>query len=418
MMLSLNYMKYMVSKMDKRLFVIIKKELLRVFTDRRLVFTVILLPGLSIALIYSIMGMVIGNIEDERSVHKYLMETYNAPSSFVEYVEKSPYDRVNLNEVSSIADLEGSKGKLLDEAIDLVLVFDNGFDQELGEYENLNIPNIDSYYNPISDYSQDARGYIVNSLLQDYKISIVGERLGNVEYTNVFTVDLGNDEASVAPEEKMVGTMLSRFFPILISIFLFAGAMGIGMDMVAGEKERGTMATILLTPVKRETIALGKLISLAVVAVVTTLSSLLGIILSIPFSSKIFGAAISINKITFTSWQIILILITLLLLVSIYVGLIILISVIAKSVKEAGSYIAPIYMIVIISGVLAMLGGGETTIVKYMIPIYGNIIVLQNIFSFDVNFMYFAVNSIVTILVTAGIVLVIRKMFYYEKYMF
>ncbi|MEA3422200.1 MAG: ABC transporter permease subunit [Bacillota bacterium] len=404
--------------MDKRLFVIIKKELLRVFTDRRLVFTVILLPGLSIALIYSIMGMVIGNIEDERSVHKYLMETYNAPSSFVEYVEKSPYDRVNLNEVSSIADLEGSKGKLLDEAIDLVLVFDNGFDQELGEYENLNIPNIDSYYNPISDYSQDARGYIVNSLLQDYKISIVGERLGNVEYTNVFTVDLGNDEASVAPEEKMVGTMLSRFFPILISIFLFAGAMGIGMDMVAGEKERGTMATILLTPVKRETIALGKLISLAVVAVVTTLSSLLGIILSIPFSSKIFGAAISINKITFTSWQIILILITLLLLVSIYVGLIILISVIAKSVKEAGSYIAPIYMIVIISGVLAMLGGGETTIVKYMIPIYGNIIVLQNIFSFDVNFMYFAVNSIVTILVTAGIVLVIRKMFYYEKYMF
>ncbi len=190
------------------------------------------------------------------------------------------------------------------------------------------------------------------------------------------------------------------------------------MDMVAGEKERGTMATILLTPVKRETIALGKLISLAVVAVVTTLSSLLGIILSIPFSSKIFGAAISINKITFTPGQIILILITLLLLVSIYVGLIILISVIAKSVKEAGSYIAPIYMIVLISGVLAMLGGGETTMVKYMIPIYGNIIVLQNIFSFDVNFIYFAVNSIVSILVTAGIVLVIRKMFYYEKFMF
>ncbi len=404
--------------MDKRLFVIIKKELLRVFTDRRLIFTVILLPGLSIAVIYSIMGMVIGNIEDERSVHKYLIETYNAPSSFVEYVEESPYDRMNLNEVSSNADLEESKEKLVDENIDLVLVFENSFDQELGEYEKLIIPNIDTYYNPINDYSQDARGYIVNSLLQDYKISIVGERLGNVEYTNVFTVDLENDEVSVAPEEKLVGTMLSRFFPILISIFLFAGAMGIGMDMVAGEKERGTMATILLTPVKRETIALGKLISLAVVAVATTLSSVLGIILSIPFFSEIFGDAISINKMTFTPTQIILMLITLLLLVSIYVGLIILISVIAKSVKEANSYIAPIYMIVIISGVLAMLGGGETTIVKYMIPIYGNIIVLQNIFSFDVNFIYFAVNSIVSILVTAGIVLVIRKMFYYEKFMF
>ncbi len=404
--------------MDKRLFVIIKKELLRVFTDRRLVFTVILLPGLSIAVIYSIMGMVVGNIEDERSVHKYLIETYNAPSSFVEYVEESPYDRVNLNEVSSNADLEGSKEKLVDENIDLVLVFDNGFDQELGEYENLNIPNIDTYYNPINDYSQDARGYIVNGLLQDYKISIVGERLGNVEYTNVFSVDLENYEVSVAPEEKLVGTMLSRFFPILISIFLFAGAMGIGMDMVAGEKERGTMATILLTPVKRETIALGKLVSLAIVAVVTTFSSVLGIILSIPFSSKIFGEAISINKMMFTPGQIILILITLLILVSIYVGLIILTSVIAKSVKEAGSYIAPIYMVVLISGVLAMLGGGETTMVKYMIPIYGNIIVLQNIFSFDMNLIYFLVNSISSILLTTVLVLIIRKMFYYEKYMF
>ena len=329
--------------MDKRLFVIIKKELLRVFTDRRLIFTVMLLPGLSIAVIYSIMGMVVGNMEDDRLVHEYLIETYNAPSSFIEYVEESPYDRIDLSEVTSNEILNESKEKLLDETLDLVLVFDNDFNQELGEYESLMIPNIDTYYNPINDYSQDARNHIVNDLLKDYKISIVGERLGNVEYTNVFTLDLENDEVSVAPEEKLAGSMLSRFFPILIAIFLFAGAMSIGVDMVAGEKERGAMATILLTPVKRETIALGKLTSLAVVAVVTTFSSLLGIVLSIPFSSKIFGAVISIDKMTLTPGQISLLLITLLLLVSIYVGIIILISVIAKNVKEAGSHIDPIY---------------------------------------------------------------------------
>ena len=412
------FMKSMVMTMDKRLFVIIKKELMRVFTDRRLVITVLILPAASIAIIYSIMGFAIGNMEGDRLIHEYNLEIYNPPTSFIEYVDDYHEQRLMIVEKIDPNQIQNSKQKLVDEEMELVLVFDDKFDDKMIDYKNAEIPNINTYYNPVNDFSQDARSYLLNKILQDYKTDVIGKRLGNLEFTKVYTVDIENDQVSVASESKITGEMLSSILPILISIFLFAGAMGIGIDMVAGEKERGTMSTILLTPVKRETVALGKLISLGVVAIIATFSSMMGVILSFPFSSRFLSGGLNLTKMTFTPIQIILLIISLLLLVGIYVGLIVLVSIISKSVKEAGSYISPIYMIVLISGVTAMLGGSEATFLKYFIPIYGNIMILQNIFSANINMIYFLSNAAVSMLCIVGLVLIIKKIFYIERFMF
>lgn len=404
--------------MDKRLGVIIRKELKRVFTDRRLVITVLLLPGLSIAVLYSIMGLAIGKIEEDRSVHEYNVEIYNAPSSLVEFIEEMPSQRITLESVDSLEQLEESKQHLRDEAIELVMVFDPDFDSVITDYQTNGLPNIDTYYNPINDYSKDCRNYIVNHVMHNYRMHIIGERLGNQSYADVFSIDLDNHEISVASESKITGKMISGIIPMLISIFLFAGAMGIGIDMVAGEKERGTMATILLTPVKRETVALGKIVSLGIVAVTATLSSMVGIMLSLPFSARIFSGGAQLNQMAFTPLQAILLLITLILLVGIYVGLIVLISVISKTVKEAGSYITPVYMLVLISGVLAILGGSEKTLTSHLIPIYGNVLILQSVISGDVNLVYFALNAMISVVLITGLILVTRRMFHSEKLMF
>ncbi len=404
--------------MDKRLGVIIRKELKRVFTDRRLVITVLLLPGLSIAIIYSIMGLAIGKIEEDRSVHEYLVQTYNAPVSMVEFIEEMPSQRITLEPVEDLEQLEESKQLLRDETIELVMVFDNDFESVIIDYQSNGLPNVDTYYNPINDYSQDCRNYIVNYVMNDYRRQIIGERLGNPSYATVFSIDLDNQEISVASESKITGKMVSGIIPMLISIFLFAGAMGIGIDMVAGEKERGTMATILLTPVKRETVALGKIISLGIVAVTATISSMAGIMLSFPFSARIFSGGAQLNQMAFTPLQAFLLLITLILLVGIYVGLIVLISVISKTVKEAGSYITPVYMLVLISGILAILGGSERTLMSHLIPIYGNVLILQSVISGEVNLIYFALNAVISIGLITGLVLVTRQMFHSEKMMF
>jgi sodium transport system permease protein len=324
-----------------------------------------------------------------------------------------------LTQIEDFGELEESKAKLVDEKIDLVMVFDKDFDVAIVKYEDSNLPNIDTYFNPINRYSQDARYHIINALLKDYKLEIIGKRLGDLSYTQVFSIDVANQEISVASESKIAGKMISSVLPILISVFLFAGAMGIGIDMVAGEKERGTMAMVLLTPIKRETVAIGKIISLGIVAIAATISSMMGVILSFPFSSRILGGSASqFQNMVFTPMQIGLLVLSLLILVGIYVGLIVMISVASKTVKEAGSYISPVYMVVLISGVLAVLGGSEMTTTQYMIPIYGNIIILQQIFAGEVEIMNFLINAIESIAVIGVLIVMIKKMFYNENLMF
>ncbi len=111
------------------------------------------------------------------------------------------------------------------------------------------------------------------------------------------------------------------------------------------------MATLLLTPAKRETIALGKIIGLGIVAIISAITSFIAIIASLPSSSNVLTGESSVNlgALQFTPLQMVQLLVIMLTLVAIFVGLISLISVRARTVKEAGTYIAPVYMVVMIA---------------------------------------------------------------------
>ncbi len=73
----------------------------------------------------------------------------------------------------------------------------------------------------------------------------------------VFTVNSDNPDMVIQDEQKAGGKALGMMLPYFVTILLFAGAMGLGTDMVAGEKERGTMASMLVAPIKRSSIVLG-----------------------------------------------------------------------------------------------------------------------------------------------------------------
>ena len=84
---------------------------------------------------------------------------------------------------------------------------------------------------------------------------------------------------------KAIGTML----PYFITILLFAGAMGIGTDMVAGEKERGTMASLLVSPIKRKDIALGKVLALMLISGVSSLIYVAAMVIGAPLMMSKMG---------------------------------------------------------------------------------------------------------------------------------
>lgn len=398
---------------------ILKKELKRVFTDRRLVFSAFILPALSIFIVYTIMGSMLSNMMDDIEEHTSTVYIQNAPEQFQKVVDEKKLN-MNITYIDMTEDTTSIKEQIKNGEVDMMVKFEDGFLDKVNNYKNLEIPpEVKTFYNPSEEYSRESRKRFIEIALNKYETQILTDRFGDINNVVAFDVDRNSDESIVVDEKKASGQGISMILPMLIAIILFSGAMGIGMDTIAGEKERGTMATLLLTPVKRETIALGKVIGLGIVAIVSAIVSFAAIIASMPFSSKMLtgGADMNLGALQFSTFQLIQLLIIMITLVGIYVGLICLLSVRARTVKEAGTYVTPVFMVVMIAAFSTMFGGGATELYHYAIPVYGSVSALKAALSFELTMNQFLVTAISSFIVSLILVRLITLTFNDEKVM-
>lgn len=399
--------------------VLVMKELKRVFSDRRLVFSAFILPAVSIYILYSLMGSMMGDMFEDNEEHVSIVKVYNAPQTFVDYTEKDMPDLGMTLEFLE-GDMAEQKERIKTGDVDLLIEFDDGFDDKIADYEIVaTLPQVNTFYNPVENYSTTARRRFVYELLAGYENSLLTERFGNVNFSQAFGVDESNDSAQIVDEAKATGTGLSMILPMLIAVLLFAGAMGIGLDTIAGEKERGTMATLLMTPVARETIALGKVVGLAIVAIISATTSFLAILASLPNAGGMLsqGMDINITSLAFSPLQYLQLLVVMLTLVGVYVGLICITSVRAKSVKEAGTYVSPIYMLVMFAAFSTMFSTGDPKLFQFAIPVLGNVLAIKRLFTFELMMNEFLLNSGVSIAVAMILIYGITRSFNNEKVM-
>ena len=174
---------------------------------------------------------------------------------------------------------------------------------------------------------------------------------------------------------------------------------------------------MLITPVKRGNIAVGKILALSVIALLSGISSTAGTVLSLP---KLMGAEASgvvENVYGFKDYAMlaVVILSTVLLIVS----LVSIISAYAKTVKEAQTYVSPLMIVIMLVGVTAMFSGGiRTEIWYYLIPLYNSVECMVGIFSFNAVPLYMAVTVIANVCYAALGAAVLSKMFNSEKIIF
>jgi len=397
--------------------VIISKELKRVFTDRRLVFSAFLLPALSIYLIYSLMGNMIGDMSEKLDQHVSKVAIVKAPDSFLEFAknfeDRYSFEFYDQNE-------SGIKDRIESGDLDVMVVFDEGFDQGVEKYEAGGHPNINTFFNPGEEYSSKAINKVEYELLSGYQNTLLSNRFNGLDTLTAFTINVGNEDNKIAKEGKEAGLGMSFILPMLMNIMLFAGAMGIGIDVIAGEKERGTMAAMLLTPINRETIAFGKLISLGLVAFISALCTFGAILLSMPNASDILAAGneVSLEAFAFTPLDGIMLLVILIMQVGIFVGAICLVSVMARSVKEAGTYVSPIYMLVMIAAFATIFTTGDVDLYKFAIPVLGNVFAIKELFLMELSTVEFAVTTGVSLVVVLVLVRLMTTAFNNEKIMF
>lgn len=386
----------------RNIWTIMRKEFDRFFKDKRMVVSTLLLPGIMIYFVYSIMGSAMGSQFMTEEEYVYKMEVVNMPTTLEAVFEEGTFD---ISKVDSI-DFDTLAERISDKEVDVALVFEENFDAVVASVKDVST-NIEIYYNSTISESSDAYA-TVTGIIDTIETSIVDIFKVNTDLEK--TYDLSTDE-------EMAGFLMAMIMPMLIISFLFSGSMGVAPEAIAGEKERGTMATLLVTPINRAHIAIGKIVSLSVIALLSGLSSFVGIILALPtYMENVMGDVdMQVYGVKEYSAVLIVIISTVLLIISI----ISVISAYAKSVKEAGTFISPLMIVSMLLGITTMFGGGTVQpIWVYFIPMFNSVQCFSSIFNFEINMIPILVTFGSNLIYAVILGFILTKMIGSEKVMF
>ena len=386
----------------REIFVIVKKELKRFFTDKRMIMSLIL-PGVLIFVLYSLMGNFIGKAITPADDYEYVICVENESVTLDGYLSTLGFKYKKVN-----APREEAEKKLVDKEIDLYVSFSEDFDDAGADKAGKNVV---IEYN--SAKSESAKIY---SALQTVYMQ---NSVASVDYN--YAINAGVENPDMATEEDVVKMILTMFMPFILMVFLVTGSVSVASESIAGEKERGTIATLLVTPVKREYIALGKIIALTVTSLFSSLVSFVGIMASLPNLLQLerIGDVTSIDLSVYGASTFVGILGIILITVMMFTMIMSVLSTFAKSVKEATQFVTPAMIVVMLASVTSMIGGGKavTNPALYLIPIYNCAQCLTMLFSGEFYGLCYLFTILSDALFVALGVVLLAKMFNNEKIM-
>ena len=393
------------------------KEMARILKDKKMVFSVFLLPVLIMVVLLTIINNLAGQMQSDIEEHKAIVWMQNEPDSFETFLASAGAE-YDIRTIASDSDRGEAEDAILNGDADLLIEFPVDFDAMIaGFQEGDAVPQIKTYYNPSEEYSSQAYQEISVGVLESYRQTLLAGRVGDPDAITVFTVNSDNDDMVIQDDEKASGQALGMMLPYFITILLFAGAMGIGTDMIAGEKERGTMASLLVAPVKRSSIVLGKVFALMVVSGISSLVYVAGMVICTPFMMDSMTGMDEALNLNLGPDQILMLGLLLVAIAFLYSAVVALISVFAKTTKEASSYIMPVYMVVLVVGLLTMFRMGDGGPWDYYIPFYNSAIALQAILSHELTISQYLITLVETLALGGILTVLIARAFNNEKVM-
>ena len=400
---------------------IVKKELDKIFKNPRLIFSTFIMPGLMIFLIYSTMGTLATDEVDKVTSEKSIIYLVNSPNAFEEIIEvynevypnghqsniNAEFKRFSIDEISE----EKLEEKLKEGICHAYIIFDKDFDSLLEarlKDQKAPLPKANCYMLSTSTMSNVAYQK-VTTLLTVLKEAKINATYGDITIFQDLSTDL-------AGEEEQSSLMLGMILPMFLMIFVFAGGLSVGADAIAGEKERGTIATLMMAPISKNEIVLGKVVSAIIITIISAIGSFIGVALSLPNAKDVFGGA------NFTSFSagtfgglFVLIMSTALIAVTLFL----IASTISKSIKEATAYSMPFYIISMVISVSTMfMERLPLEVWKYIIPIYNLSLGMKGILIGDLTISYLLIIVISNFIYFILGVLLMSKLFKNEKIMF
>ena len=264
----------------------------------------------------------------------------------------------------------------------------------------------------------------IEKLLKDYRDSIVKDRLAAKNVPASLLTPFGIEQQNVAPPEKVSGATVGGFIGYLVVLLCMTGAMYPAIDLTAGEKERGTMETILSSPISRLDLVLGKFFLVLSAALATaalsvfSMGSSFAVLSRLDLSSSSGRGESSALLLQLGPKAVSSLFLMALPLAVLFSAVLMTIALFAKSHKEAQSYLTPMTFIVVIPAIAALLPGVDLTPKLALVPILNTSLVCKEIMTGTYHWNSIAIIFLSTC-VYAGVALFLAvKTFQRESVLF
>ncbi len=393
------------------------KELKELLRDRKTLMFVIALPIFIFPVIFALIGFLMGQatLKAEQEVHTYYIanEAY-AP----EFAEKMRFHKSFKLSEKTFTTVEEMKEAIRNEELDVGIFIDKDARVAVTEGEQTTwqvVFNDASAINFIFSRVKDAATDFAK-LLQAERFTAIG--LNDAEQKALLEPILV-EKVDTADKRENLGEKIGAFIPYILIPLVLSGAMYPAIDLGAGEKERGTLETLLLTPVTRAELVLGKLLTLLTASIATALIT----VVSFGFWLSLASSFSNLDKLTsvigsLSVLELSAVFLLLVPLAVIFSSVMLAISIYARTFKEAQNYMTPFSILVFIPIVVSLMPNMELTFNTAMIPVTNVSLAIKEIIKGTVDYSLVGMIFVATAVLSAGLVALCSYWFKREDVLF
>lgn len=402
------------------------KELLELTRDKKTLIFTVLLPTLIMPLIMFGFAAIVGKIT-KKAIDESLNYTIIGSSYYSEFAEElAKNDKFDFIEVSDIA---SAKEMINKGDIRFAIVIPENTQQNLSNGVSA---EIELFYNDSATTSAVIFRRVEDTIesLKEGLVSSRYQKLGlSEEQGKAINEPINLVKTSTADERESFGEKIGGFLPYILILIGLQGAMFPAIDLGVGEKERGTLETLLLTPVSRFQIVFAKFLVIFTTSFISVFLTLIsfGLVASVfgPLmfaelgasgSGKIGGLLDSLA--TISMLDVTLMILMLLPIAAIFASILLSVSIYARTFKEAQNYMSPIMIVVFFPLILALLPGVKLDWMWASVPITNVALAIKEIFKGTIDLGMLAVIFMSTTIIAGALLALCNWWFQREQVLF
>jgi sodium transport system permease protein len=387
------------------IFKIFRKELIDTLRDRRTLMMMLVIPILIFPITLNVFVSISASFQEEAAVKTLKVGIVGDKNSYFAQQLNDIPSEMGAKKLVFFKDSASLMTELKKDSIQLGIITEKQFNQTL----EAQLPARVTWYFDATEIGINERA---EQYMKIIEVKAQQKRYDELEVDFRKVTPFQTAYQNIASDKKMVGQIAGGFLPYIFIAFGFIGCMYPAIDLFTGEKERGTIETLLTTPVARWQILFGKMMVVVLSGLMAASAALLGLFISIEFLDIVDNQEIMKIVHEVLSPLFIVSMFSLLFPLTIFfAGVMIPIAVYAKTFKEAQSIITPLNIVMVLPAMVGFFPGIELNLITACIPVVNVVLATKELISGTLEFGYLALSFGVMVILALASVFVSYKQF-------